>query len=74
MPLSRRSSSIAVPDKVASQLRVNRLHQSGALTSPGGNQIVRLSPALNRSRQHPDEGLVVIESVGSRYLGLNGYS
>ena len=58
-----RIPAFAATDKPASLQLVNRLHEAGVLTIPSGNQIVRLLPALNLSRQQAEEGLTVIEGV-----------
>lgn len=58
-----RIRAFAAQDKAASLQFVNRLHEAGVLTIPSGNQIVRLLPALNLSRQQAEEGMAVIEGV-----------
>jgi acetylornithine/succinyldiaminopimelate/putrescine aminotransferase len=42
---------------------VGRLHEAGVLTIPSGNQVVRLLPALNISRNQLAEGLQIIEAT-----------
>lgn len=42
---------------------VNRLHEAGLMTIPAGNQVIRLLPPLNLSRQEAQEGVRIIESV-----------
>lgn len=50
-------------DKPASLQMVGRLHEAGVLTIPSGNQVVRLLPALNISRNQLAEGLQILEAT-----------
>jgi acetylornithine/N-succinyldiaminopimelate aminotransferase len=42
---------------------VNRLHDTGVLTVPAANSVVRLLPALNLSQRQAEEGLRAIQEV-----------
>jgi len=55
--------AFAIGDKSASIQFVNRLHDAGLLTIPSGNQIIRLLPALNLTREQAAEGVAIIERV-----------
>ena len=53
----------ATSEKAASLQMVQRLHDAGVLTIPSGNQVVRLLPALNISREALAEGLRIWEAI-----------
>jgi len=57
--------ALAASEKPASAQIVARLHESGLLTIPSGNQVVRLLPALNLSRTDAEEGLALIRRIVS---------
>ena len=58
-----RIAAFAASDKSASLQFANRLHAAGVLTIPSGNQIVRILPALNLTREQAADGIALIERV-----------
>jgi acetylornithine/N-succinyldiaminopimelate aminotransferase len=61
--------AFAAVEKPASIQMVNRLHEAGVLTVPSGNQIVRLLPPLNLTRDHAAEGIEILERVVKSVAG-----
>jgi len=61
--LAEKIPAFAASDKSAALQFVNRLHETGVLTIPAGNQIVRLLPPLNLKPQEAGEGISKIEEV-----------
>lgn len=56
-------ASLLVENKSPALNFVNRLHDAGLLTVPGGMTVARLLPPLNLTRAEADEGLGIIRKV-----------
>ena len=61
--LAEKIPAFAASDKTPALQFVNRLHATGVLTVPAGNQIVRLLPPLNLKAKEAGEGISIIEEV-----------
>jgi len=61
--LQEKIPAFAASDKTPALQFVNRLHATGVLTVPAGNQIIRLLPPLNLKPQEAGEGISKIEEV-----------
>lgn len=58
--------ALAPVDKPVALQVVQRLQEAGVLVIPAGNQVIRLLPALNLSRNQAEEGLTALASVVRR--------
>ncbi len=57
------------PEKTPALQVAHQLHQTGVLTIPTGESVIRLLPALNLTRPEAMEGLHAIESVVAALAG-----
>lgn len=55
--------AFAKSERAASIQFANKLHETGLLAIPAGNQVLRLLPPLNLSRGEAEEGIQLIETA-----------